>query len=228
MLINKRAIYILFIASILSICWSILSFKISDENWMIWNQGVAFGVLGSSLVTLFCAIINYKTEKKKCIEDISYKLAHMSNDTHMQFYNSNTQTLEQIAATIGSCTKHCFEIQNLLREYYEGLFFYSSEKEKIESIGKKIYIKYECELFALGSILKENKELAKKNINYITKKLHLLLKDNEIFELIYSILKKNKSVMRLESVDENDAINFYKSINISNMQSLNEESNGDD
>ena len=215
MLINKRAILILSIASVLCIIWSLVSFFIKNQILLLWNQGVAFGVLGSSLVSLFCSIINYFTEKKKCIESVGYKLAHMSNDAYTQFYNSNSYTLEQVAATIGSCTKSCFEIQSLLREYFDGLLPFSKEKQKIEEIGLYVQRRYQYELFALGSLLKENKEIAEKNINHIVEKLYLLLNDNEAFEKLNVILKKNKSIINLEVVKENEVIQAYKNIIIS-------------
>lgn len=111
MLINKRAILILSIASFLSVIWSLVSFFIENQILFSWNQGVAFGVLGSSLVSLFCAIINYHTEKKKCIENVGYKLVHMSNDAYTQFYNSNNHTLEQVVRQLVRVQNHALKFK---------------------------------------------------------------------------------------------------------------------
>ena len=206
MRVNKISVYIFAAFSFLSLIASIIFTLKFDDKMLTWFQGFSFALLGSSLIALFTAIINYKLEKKK----ICTEILHMSNDAQTQFYHpSGKYHMEKIANTIGSSCNSCFNILFLLNTYREGLFFFSKEINFIEKFGIYVSFNLQAKFFSIGTLLKEEKEKVKQNLKNVYEQLDEILKDDKLFEYAQEIIKNNNSKMVIEKVKENSILNSY-------------------
>lgn len=210
MRVNKISVYIFTALSILSLIASIIFTLKFDNKMLTWFQGFSFALLGSSLIALFTAIINYKLEKKKICEDICTEILHMSNNAQTEFYHpTDHYHMEKLANTVGSCCKSCFAILLLLNTYREGLFFFSKEKKFINDFGGHVSINLQTRFFSIGTLLKDEKEKVKQNLNKVYDELDEILKEEEILKLARKLLKYNKSKMEIMRVEGNDFINLF-------------------
>lgn len=210
MRVNKISVYIFTALSFLSLIASIIFTLKFDDKMLTWFQGFSFALLGSSLIALFTAIINYKLEKKKICEEICTEILHMSNDAQTQFYHpSGKYHMEKISNTIGSSCNSCFKILLLLNTYREGLFFFSKEINFIEKFGIYVSFNLQAKFFSIGTLLKEEKEKVKQNLKNVYEQLDEILKDDKLFEYAQEIIKNNNSKMVIEKVKENSFLNSY-------------------
>lgn len=229
MRVNKISIYIFAGLSFISLISSIIFTLKFDDKMLTWFQGFSFALLGSSLIALFTAIINYKLEKKKLCGDICTEILHMSNNAQTEFYHpTDNYHMEKLANTVGSCCKSCFDILLLLNTYKEGLFPFSKEKKLIDKFGSYISLDLQVSFLSIGTLLKEEKVKVKQNLKNVYGKLGEILKEEKILEYAHKLLKYNKSKMIIMKVEGNDFLNLFVKAykkSLLNVDENNEEKN---
>jgi len=207
MLNNKKMIYFFLMLSIISFFLSILFTLIFENKYLSWFQGFAFAILGSSLIALFTAIISYSIEKSKNCEKISSIVLHMSNDVVTELYHPGSKIhLEKIAHTIGLCCKSCFDLLITLNEYKNGLFIFNKERKIVNNFIQYVIYNQQINYFALGIIVKENKENIKCKLEVIYKILLELIDDENMFKYAKLINYKNNSKMDIRNVEDDELI----------------------
>ena len=197
---HRNSIYVFSFLSLYSFILSIgVTIKFFDKS-LSWYQGMCFAILGSSLISLFSSVITYINEKRECWEKIANEILNMSNNAYTNLYHStNEYTMEKLANTIGSCCKSCFDILYMLKYYRNGLFFFSNELKDVTEfmlyLSDDIVIRYT----AIGTLLKEEKNNVKNNIDNFYNEIDKLLQDKKIIIKINKLLAKNKSTMFIYS-----------------------------
>lgn len=209
MLINKKAIKLLWKISVLSLLGSVIS-AFFNNNITNWINAFSFALFGSSLISLFCSLINYYVEKKKCIEEIAINLINMDNEAHTKIYYLNKQTIDNIVETIGVCCSYLNIIQNLLLSYKEGLIKKSAEIKLIDDTGMIICQEYLAKLCALGDLIKNEKHYISTHLNQVSKVLNSILENRNIYEKINSLLMQNNSSIKLEIIRDNISVIISK------------------
>ncbi len=203
---NKISIYIFLTLSILSFILSIVFTITLEDKILSWSQGFNFALFGSSLISIFQSIINYKVNKRNYSEKISCVTIHMSEDSQTELYLfNNGGNIENIVRIISICSKYCNDILTLLNSYKDGLFIFNiKEKRSIDDFMYHMQTKQLYEYRKFGTQLKEGKKPTKDELLNLRDNLDTLLKDKEIKKFVKDILEKNKSNITIKS-DKKDS-----------------------
>ncbi|MCM1131050.1 MAG: hypothetical protein NC310_07085 [Roseburia sp.] len=215
---KKSAIYICFAISIVCIFCAIFFTldKKWDKNICLIIVNISYALLGSAVITLILSIKEYKNGIDDAIDKLFLLLLKMDNELGKQKYYVYKISLEKLVTAIASCVDYLLEIRMIIVELLDGLFcFNKHKKSELNSLGVEIE-DVMATIYALGNILENEKEYAKKHIEDLYRRLTSKIYDKDFISHLERMIKSYNNKYGLNWLSEDKIV-------ISEIQNIKDE-----
>lgn len=209
MKIKKHIIYISLIISLVNVLIiSILLFCYNIDNKLLSSfLNICCGFFSGSFVTTIITLKEYKSNFCNSIDKIAYLYLKLDNELGAIRYYENKISLNLIANSISVCVEYIQEINVILFNVYQGLFRKKSRKAiDVERILIIIECCYLNNFYAMGQILQNDKEYAKKNIKLLYSKLVDIFYNEKVIEELNNFFRKYKSKLGFYKLSDSSII----------------------